>query len=160
MRRFHMLSLAAAMALWAGAANADDAGVKIGFLTCHVSSGYGFVFGSSRDVSCTFAPNQGETEYYTGEIEKWGVDIGYIDAATIVWSVVAPTKDVAAGALEGRYGGVTAGASIGVGLGANVLVGGSSEVGQVALQPVSIEGNQGLNVAAGIAELKLESTQS
>ena len=38
-----------------------------------------------------------------------------------------------------------ASATVGVGLGANVLVGGSGN--SIALQPVSIEGTTGLNVA-------------
>ena len=85
------------------------------------------------------------------------VDIGYVQSAVIVWAVFAPTADVAPGALAGDYGGVTAGASIAVGLGANVLIGGSTK--QIALQPLSVEGNQGLNVAAGIASISLKAAQ-
>jgi hypothetical protein len=147
--------LAVALSLGAGTAAAQEGGVKVGFLSCDVSGDHGFIVGSMRDVDCTFAPNEGASERYVGEIDKWGIDIGYIDAATIVWVVVAPTYDVAPGALAGDYGGVTGGFSFGIGLGANVLFGGSAEPGQIALQPVSFEGSEGLNIAAGVATLSL-----
>jgi hypothetical protein len=144
--------LAGAVAMGSGA-RADDAGVKAGQLTCNVASGWGFVFGSSRSLRCTYSPKPGVNEHYTGRISKFGVDIGYTQAGVIVWVVVAPTTDLAPGALAGHYGGVTAGATVGAGLGANVLIGGSNK--SIALQPLSLEGNQGLNIAAGIAEIAL-----
>ena len=134
-------------------APAQQSGVKAGVLTCNVSSGWGFVFGSSRSLRCTYSPKPGVAEHYSGSIKKFGVDVGYVSSAVIVWGVIAPTNDVAPGALAGDYAGATASASVGVGLGANVLVGGSNK--QFALQPVSIEGNQGLNVAAGIGAISL-----
>lgn len=160
LRKFHSLLAAAAMvaavvALPGPADAQGGGGVKAGILTCNVSSGWGFVFGSSRELNCTYSPKPDKSERYTGSISKWGVDIGYVQSAVIVWAVFAPTADVAAGALAGDYGGVTAGASIAVGLGANVLIGGSNK--QIALQPLSVEGNQGLNVAAGIAAISLKS---
>ena len=126
--------------------------VKTGMLTCHVGSGYGFIFGSSRNLNCTYAGN-GRVEHYTGDISKFGVDIGYLQSGVIIWAVLAPTNDLAAGALSGNYGGVTAGASVSVGGDANVLIGGSRH--ELSLQPVSIEGDKGLNVAAGIASITL-----
>lgn len=122
-------------------------------LTCNVASGWGFVFGSSRALKCAYSPKPGVVENYVGRISKFGVDIGYLSNAVIVWGVFAPTTNLASGALSGDYGGATASASVGAGLGANVLVGGSTK--SIALQPLSIEGSQGLNVAAGIAELHL-----
>jgi Protein of unknown function (DUF992) len=128
-------------------------GVQVGVLTCNVSSGWGFVFGSTRSVRCTFAPAPGHAEHYAGHISKFGVDIGYLQGAVMVWAVIAPTSSVAPGALAGHYVGATGSASVGVGAGANVLVGGFNR--SITLQPVSIEGNAGLNVAAGVAELTL-----
>jgi len=133
------------------AANAA-ATVKTGVLTCHVASGYGFVFGSSRALNCTYAGG-GRTEHYSGDISKFGVDIGYLQSGVMIWAVLAPTTDLAAGALGGAYGGVTAGAAVSVGASANLLIGGSTH--EVSLQPLSIEGDKGLNVAAGIASLSL-----
>jgi hypothetical protein len=132
-------------------------GVKVGMLSCNVSSGWGFIFGSSREVNCSFAPAQGQGERYKGNIHKFGVDIGYSHAAVIVWAVFAPATDVKPGALAGDYGGVTASASAGVGVGGHVLVGGFNKT--FTLQPASVEGNVGLNVAAGIEGLTLEAAR-
>jgi len=133
--------------------SAAQSGVKVGVLNCNVAGGWGLVFGSSKNVNCTFSPQAGAAEKYSGEIGKFGADIGYSKAAVLVWAVWAPTSDVKPGALKGSYGGVTGGASVGVGAGANVLVGGSNKT--INLQPLSIEGTVGLNVAAGIAALTL-----
>lgn len=128
--------------------------VRTGYLTCHVDSGWGFIFGSSRNVKCAYAMQPGYTEYYTGSISKFGADIGYLQSAVILWSVAAPTNNLGAGALAGHYAGATASLALGVGAGANVLVGGFKN--SIALQPVSVEGQNGLNVAAGVAELTLK----
>ena len=146
--------LAACAALTAALpSQAQSPGVKLGTLSCHVSSGWGFIFGSSKGVNCVFS-GEGRVEDYRGSITKFGADIGYQQSGVIVWAVLAPSAEVKPGSLAGTYAGATAGASVGVGLGANVLVGGSAH--QFALQPVSIEGMTGLNVAAGIAGLTLE----
>jgi Protein of unknown function (DUF992) len=151
-------ALMMAMALCAPSAHAEEhpkkATVRAGYLTCHVASGWGFIFGSSRKVKCAYARDKNYTEYYTGSITKFGADIGYLSSAVILWAVVAPTTNLGEGALAGHYGGATASVSLGVGAGANVLVGGFQK--SIALQPVSIEGQNGLNVAAGIAELTLK----
>ncbi|HEY3908306.1 MAG TPA: DUF992 domain-containing protein [Stellaceae bacterium] len=135
------------------APRAQAAGVRVGVLTCNVSSGYGFIFGSSRSLACTFAPASHRYEHYVGSINKFGVDIGYIHGGVLVWSVLAPTAVPSPCALAGAYNGVAANATVGVGAGANVLVGGNGN--SFTLQPLSIEGTTGLNVAAGIASMSL-----
>ena len=139
------------------AADAAPAGVKVGTLTCNVASGMGFVFGSSKDLRCTYEPTKARVEHYSGTISKWGVDIGYTGKGKLVWAVIAPTSDVRPGALEGEYAGATAQVNIAVGLGANVLVGGLDK--SIALQPLSVEGSTGLNVAAGIGQISLTHTR-
>ena len=134
--------------------NAAQAGVKVGVLSCNVASGFGFILGSSKDINCNYSPSGGRGEHYAGSITRVGVDIGYTSGGVIIWNVVAPASNVAPGALAGTYAGATAGAAIGVGLGANVLVGGLNR--SIALQPVSIEGITGLNVAAGIGAMDLK----
>ncbi len=129
-----------------------EATVKAGLLTCQVASGWGYVFGSSRDLKCTYQ-GKGQVAKYTGSISKFGVDIGYLQSGVMVWAVLAPTTDLAPGALTGDYGGVTAGATAGVGGNANVLIGGSTKA--ISLQPLSIEGDKGFNLAAGIAAISL-----
>ncbi len=147
----------AAVALAAGLSGqpawSQAAGTKAGVLTCNVDSGWGFVFGSTRDLKCTYSDNNGTTERYSGHIDKFGVDIGYHAGGIIAWAVIAPTANVEKGALVGTYGGLTGGAAVGVGASANLLVGGSNRT--VSLQPLSVEGMTGLNVAAGIGGIVL-----
>jgi len=148
-------AVAATALTFAGVANAAPAGVKIGTLACHVSSGWGFIFGSSKDLHCDFNPSRMHGgERYEGSITKFGVDIGYTGGGEIIWEVFAPASDLRHGALQGNYAGATASATVGVGLGAHVLVGGLDR--SIALQPLSIEGNNGLNVAAGIGSIDLK----
>jgi hypothetical protein len=155
MLRQYLVAGAAILAMGASAlatpAKADST-VKAGVLTCHVDSGWGFIFGSSRDLKCNYS-GSGRNEHYSGHIAKYGVDIGYLQGGVIVWGVLAPTTTLAAGALAGDYGGATGGASVGVGVDANVLVGGFDK--SITLQPVSVGGDKGLNVAAGIAAVSL-----
>lgn len=128
-------------------------GVKIGALNCTVEGGVGLILGSSKSMTCRFRPaGGGRTERYTGRISRLGIDIGVTKKAYMTWAVFAPGK-TKRGALAGTYGGASAEATIGVGLGANVLVGGFKKT--IALQPLSVQGQEGLNIAAGIAGLKL-----
>ena len=134
-------------------ADASPAGVKVGVLTCHVESGWGYILGSSKDLHCNYHPDHGVDDFYKGSISKFGIDIGYTRSATIIWDVIAPTSDTRPGALEGDYAGATASATVAIGIGAHVLLGGFDK--SIALQPVSVEGNSGLDIAAGIGALTL-----
>jgi hypothetical protein len=129
-----------------------DGGIKLGMLVCDVSGSIGLILGGSEAASCTFQGPNG-TEYYKGRITQVGLDIGVTTGAIMSWAVFAPGQ-VGKGALAGTYAGATADAAFAVGLGANVLVGGSQN--SIALQPVSVEGQAGVNVAAGLASFKLE----
>jgi len=133
------------------------AGVRVGYLNCNVARGVGFVFGMTRNITCTYASGSGTPERYVGEIQQYGVNLGFVDRGVIVWTVVAPTANIEPGSLAGSYGGVAAGVALGYGLGANALFGGSSN--QFGLQPVSFEGMQGLNIAAGIAGMTLRAAR-
>ena len=136
-----------------GPADAQPRQVQVGQLTCSVSASVGLIVGSQRNVNCVFRGQPGEPEEsYTGTMTKVGLDVGFTTGGMIVWTVFADTNRQAA-MLAGKYVGATAEASIAAGLGANVLVGGSQR--SVALQPLSLQGQTGLNVAAGIGELDL-----
>lgn len=127
--------------------------IQAGSLTCDVSAGIGFIIGSQRSVNCTFQPSgPGPVEYYTGSISKLGIDIGVTTGGVMVWLVWAPTNRPV-GALTGSYAGASAEATVIAGVGANALVGGSNRT--VALQPLSLQGQAGLNIAAGVAGLEL-----
>jgi hypothetical protein len=132
---------------------AQAAGVKVGVLMQR-GLRLGYILGSSKDIRCNYVPNSGFGEHYYGNIAKVGVDIGYTKGGVLIWSVIAPSSDLKPGALEGGYGGVSAQATVGVGVGANALIGGFDK--SISLQPLSIEGNKGLNVAAGIGALNLK----
>jgi Protein of unknown function (DUF992) len=146
------LGIAAALAY--GTPAQAQGGVRVGTLSCNVAGGWGFVFGSSKALRCVLSPGPGgHPEHYYGRINKFGVDIGYTQGGVLVWAVFAPSANIGPGALAGSFVGATASATVGVGAGANVLIGGSSRT--ISLQPLSIEGNTGLNVAAGIGSITL-----
>ena len=152
------LMLCAALAGTLGIASstfADAPRVKIGTLTCHEKGGWGLLVGSSRHVDCVFS-NGDNVERYEGAINKLGADVGYKSGAKIIWAVIAPSDHPDHGALAGTYVGATASATAGLGVGAHALVGGFDR--SIALQPLSVEGNGGLNVAAGVGELRLRNT--
>jgi hypothetical protein len=148
--------LAAFIALSAATdANAQPARVKAGTLTCAISPGVGMIVASQRGLRCTYLPSaRGRRDSYVGSITRAGLDIGVTGGGTLVWAVYAPTSwPWRRGGLAGNYGGASGEASIGAGLGANVLVGGSNRT--IALQPLSVQGQVGLNLAVGIANLEL-----
>ena len=127
--------------------------MKAGTLSCHVSPGWGFLIASSRELHCDFRPTEGPAEHYRGTVSKFGLDLGYTTGGELVWDVVAPQTDLEPGALAGQYAGATASITAGVGFGANALIGGIEH--SVALQPLSLEGNTGLNLAAGLGAINL-----
>lgn len=130
------------------------AGLEVGTLNCKVAGGVGLIIGSSKGMNCVFKhAGSGHTEHYSGSIDKLGVDIGFTNETRIIWTVLAASSDVPRGALAGSYGGATAEATVGVGVGANALVGGLSN--SFTLQPVSVQGQTGLNVAGGLARMTL-----
>jgi hypothetical protein len=144
--------IAGLAAIVAGAAAAQER-AQVGQLTCDISGGVGLIFGSQRTLNCTFTPSvPGPVEFYAGTLTKLGVDIGVTAGGGMVWLVYAPTSRPA-GALSGSYGGATAEATVGAGVGANVLIGGSNRT--IELQPLSLQGQAGLNVAAGVAGIDL-----
>lgn len=144
-----------AMLAATSAAQASPAGVRVGTLACSVESGWGKIIASSRDMNCTFHPINRGVEHYRGTVSRYGVDLGYTARGELIWAVVAPTSDVRPSALEGDYAGASAAATVGIGAGANVLIGGLDR--SIALQPLSVEGNTGLAVAAGVGVIRLRS---
>ena len=122
-------------------------------MDCDVSAGIGVIIGAQQEVSCDFIPTDGGAKQaYKGKITEFGLDVGEITKAKMAWLVFAPASR-SSEALAGTYAGVSADAAVGLGLGAKVLVGG--EHGTVSLQPVSVQAEEGLNVAAGISALTL-----
>jgi Protein of unknown function (DUF992) len=140
-------------AIAASTANAESRRVQVGTLTCSLSASIGLLVGSQRNVSCLFRGTSGEPdEPYTGTMTRVGLDLGFTAGSVIIWTVFAKT-DRYKGMLTGTYIGASAEMSLAAGLGANVLVGGSSQT--VALQPLSVQGQIGLDIAAGVGSLDL-----
>lgn len=128
--------------------------VEAGVLTCDVSGSIGLIVTSKQTMSCNYRPTQyGSPAHYDGTIRKFGLDIGVTGQGVMVWTVLTAVKGLPAGGLGGQYVGATAQASVVVGLGANALIGGSNDA--FALQPFSVQGQVGLNLAVGVAELQL-----
>ena len=150
-----LMMAAAAVAFAVGGAMpaAAEGGVQAGYLRCDVQGNMSFVFGSSRNINCTFQGNSKQMEHYRGEIKKFGIDIGYVESGVILWAVIAPSSNIGPGTLAGNYAGGTASVAAGYGLGANALIGGSGN--SIALQPLSVEGVKGINIAGGVGILSL-----
>ena len=133
-----------------------QARVEVGVLTCTAHGGTSFLVTSTKDLRCRFH-RSGRDEFYRGTISKFGVDVGATQVTSIGWAVLAPTSKLPRRSLSGTYGGVGAEATLGVGVGANALVGGSS--GGIILQPLSVQAQQGLNIAAGVESLQLQARE-
>ncbi|MDF1728352.1 MAG: DUF992 domain-containing protein [Sulfitobacter sp.] len=154
-------ALATAGMMTGAAALADDNETvdhfEVGALNCDVGEGTGFVIGSNKEMICTFNPAQEglAEETYAGQITRWGLDIGTTTGGQMTWLVLAPTEqEFSEGGLNGSYQGVSAEATFGGGLGANVMTGGSENT--LALQPISVGTQQGLNLAVGVGEITLQ----
>ena len=126
---------------------------RIGGLTCEAAPRVGLLVGSVQHMRCTFASNAAAHCGYDGRIGRVGLDVGITGGGRLAWAVFAPTSHVGCGALRGNYVGASGSASLGVGLGANVLVGGSHRT--ISLQPLSVEGQLGVNLALGVSRLTL-----
>jgi len=129
-------------------------GTKAGVLACKTSASLGLIIGSHQKLACSFTPDiGGPPEHYFGHINRLGLDVGFKAGGAMVWAVVAPTNGYHHGALAGHYVGASGSASVGLGAGAHVLIGGSHR--SIALQPLSVEGQAGVNLALGVAGLTL-----
>ncbi len=127
---------------------------RAGLLTCRVNGGVGWIIGSTKSADCTFKSSYGERrDRYAGSLTRIGIDLGVTNGTTLVWAVFAPRR-LERGSLSGGYIGAGAEATIGVGLGANVLVGGFRN--SINLQPLSVQGQTGFNVAGGFGSLTLK----
>jgi len=143
-----------ALALAVVPATAQEAGrTKFGTLKCNISPGVGMIVAGQRQLNCMYAsPRSRGREAYEGTFSTLGLDIGATSGGQLTWAVFAPTT-LRRAALAGTYTGATAGGTVGVGAGANVLVGGSDRT--VTLQPLSVQAERGVNVAAGISNMEL-----
>jgi hypothetical protein len=152
--RLSTLSIAiAALAASIASANALPP-VRAGILQCRGGQNVGYVVGSVTSLECVFQSEGRRPEPYIATVRRYGLDLGITEQTRLSWAVNAPTTRVGRGDLAGNYGGLGANASVGVGFGGNFLVGGPAN--SYALQPISVQGQTGLNVAAGVADIELQ----
>lgn len=146
--------LLAAMAVSAAPASAQSAKPVAGTLTCKSKGSVGLILGSKEALSCSYNPaGKAPPQPYSGTLTKYGLDLGVSGETIMIWTILGSSSELPDGALAGNYAGVSAEAAVGLGAGANALVGGSKN--SIVLQPLSVEGQTGLNVAVGVAELTL-----
>lgn len=153
MRRFSLALGVAVAALIASSAAQAQSRVQVGVLECRGGSSTGFIVGSVTNLECVFRSDVRPPDYYVATIRKVGLDLGTTSASGLAWGVFSPTAQIGRGDLSGNYGGVQASAAVGVGVGANALVGGSNN--SFALQPLSLQGQTGLSAAAGLESMEL-----
>ena len=157
MRRLHALAALAAVTLAMSAASTaaqePDHRVRIGVLECRGGASVGFIVGSVMNLGCVLHADGLPEDRYIATIRKVGLDLGITQETALAWGVYAPVARIGQGDLAGTYAGADGSATLGVGVGGNVLVGGSNN--SIALQPVSLQGQVGVNVAAGLESLEL-----
>jgi hypothetical protein len=153
MRRSFTRAWLAAAIMIASVAGADAQRLRVGVLECRGGASIGFIVGSVTNLGCVLRAEGAPEDRYVATIRKVGIDIGITQESSLAWVVYAPVERIGPGDLSGDYAGAQGSASVGVGVGGNVLVGGSAN--SIALQPLSVQGQVGLNVAAGLASLEL-----
>ena len=151
------LALCATLVALTGPASAQTSTwTQTGMLSCKLNPSIGFIIVGHQSMECRFVPSMpGPPQFYEGALNTVGIDIGIIGGGALAWGVLAPTAGVPAGALAGTYVGASGDVALGLGVGANVLVGGSNR--SFALQPVSVEGSVALDVTLGLSALQLRS---
>jgi hypothetical protein len=155
-RGFMAFGVAATLAFLGtvASAQAEDAKIRAGTLTCKGKGGVGLIIGSQQQLDCTYSPASGApNRRLKGKITNIGLDIGIKGPSVIVWAVLGSSSSLPAEALSGQFAGVAADASLGLGAGAQVLLGGNKK--SVVLQPLSVKGETGINIAVGVAGLTL-----
>ena len=154
MRHLSVLAAVAVTLLTASAASAQQTrNVQVGVLECRGGATVGFIVGSVTHLGCVFRGDGRPDDRYIATIQKVGLDIGITEQTSLAWAVYAPVNRLGPGDLAGNYAGAQGSATLGVGVGGNVLVGGSGNT--IALQPLSVQGQIGISVAAGLESLEL-----
>jgi hypothetical protein len=144
----------AALVASSASAQAQEQRVQIGVIECHGGQNIGMVIASATTLECVFRAEGRRPEPYVAHVTRFGVDLGITAETSLAWAVHAPTQRIGRGDLAGNYGGVGGNVSFGLGGGGNLLLGGSAN--SFALQPLSLQGQTGVNVTGGIVGLDLE----
>jgi hypothetical protein len=137
-----------------GRTQAQPSWAQVGTLTCRLNPSIGFIIAGHQSMECTYQPaGPFPPQAYQGAINMIGLNVGVTAGGILSWTVFAPTTGVPAGTLSGEYVGASGDVGLGVGAGANILLGGSGR--SFALQPLSVEGSVAVNIALGVSMLTL-----
>ena len=143
----------AAAALALSFSNPAWSNTQLGMLKCDTSIGIGEILVRKQTMTCTFTHSNGQVENYTGKVHQYGVEIGMVEEGHLAWAVFAASPATGTGLLAGKYGGVDASVAAGIGLGVDVLVGGTGKA--FSLQPLAVDGEPGIGIAAGVEQVEL-----
>jgi Protein of unknown function (DUF992) len=127
--------------------------MRAGVLECEGRRTTGKLVMSQARLHCVFRSDGRQPERYVAKVRRYGVDLGLTDETRMAWAVNAPINDFGRSELRGRYGGLSANAAALFGFGGSFLLRGSDRA--AALQPISLQGQTGLNLAAGVTEVEL-----
>jgi hypothetical protein len=152
-RSFILAGIAVALTAFVAGTNAQQGRVQVGVLECRGGASVGFIVGSVTNLGCVLRNANRPDDFYVATIRKVGLDIGITQESALAWGVFAPVAQLGPGDLAGDYAGAQGSATLGVGVGGNVLVGGSNNA--IALQPLSVQGQVGVAIAAGLESLEL-----
>src|SRR6202521_5466444 len=149
-----LMTIGVITAITSQAAGQAPSGTKVGTLNCQLAPSIGFIIGSHQPMRCRYTPDGPfPPEFYEGVINTIGFDVGFTAGGVMAWAVIAPTVGPPRGGLAGAYVGASGSITAGIGVGANVLFGGSGR--SFALQPVSFQGQTGLDLTLGVSALEL-----
>ena len=152
-RSLALAGIALALSAPVAPTSAQQAKVQVGVLECRGGASIGFIVGSVTNLGCVLRAAGRPDDFYVATVRKVGLDLGITQESVLAWGVFAPVNRLGPGDLAGNYVGAQGSATLGVGVGGNVLVGGSNN--SIALQPLSVQAQQGFNIAAGVAALEL-----
>ncbi len=152
-RSLALAAIALALSGSVAGTNAQQGQVQVGVLECRGGASVGFIIGSVTNLGCVVRAAGRPDDFYVATIRKVGLDLGITQESVLAWGVFAPVAQLGPGDLSGNYAGAQGSATLGVGVGGNVLVGGSNN--SIALQPLSVQGQVGVAIAAGLESLEL-----
>jgi hypothetical protein len=151
--RVFALAVTAAALIASSAPSFAQTRIQVGTLVCNLGTTIGMIVGSRQRMTCLFHKNNGDIENYSGTFTRLGLDVGIVGAGRMAWTVFSRTRGVGPRALVGSYVGAAADASLSIGGGGNILVGGTRR--SIMLQPVSLQIQTGINLAVGVGRLQL-----
>src|SRR3954447_26702614 len=152
-RSLALAAIALALSGSVATTSAQQGSVLVGVLECRGGASIGFIVGSVTNLGCVLRAGNRPDDYYVATVRKVGLDLGITAESVLAWGVFAPVAQLGPGDLAGNYAGAQGSATLGVRIGGNALIGGAHKF--IALQPLSVQGQVGVGIAAGLESLEL-----